>query len=100
MKGYRFYLEYGNKTQKNKGTVKNPGNHLGTVIAVLLDDNDRPFWHINSLCMDCIGSVFSRPNSCVTSDSVHRDYLSEKCKRIPELLARKIHPELFKYLDD
>ena len=41
-----------------------------------------------------------KPNSIVVSGSVSREYLIENTKRISEEKARKIHPNLFKYLKD
>jgi len=95
MKGYRFYLEYPNKTEKHKGTVKNPGNHIGTVLAVF---NDAYLSH-NEWTYEAEGGLYDYPNSPVCSTSTTWGYLKEFCKRIPEILARKIHPELFKVLD-
>lgn len=34
MKGIRFYLEYEDNKKKRKATRKEPGNHLGNVVAV------------------------------------------------------------------
>ena len=95
MKGYKFYLEYPNKTEKHKGTVKNPGNHSGNVLAVFNDI----FWGKDGWLYEAEGAVLFTSNSPVGSTSVSPGYIEEKCKRIPERLAREIHPELFKVLD-
>ena len=100
MKNYRFYLEYATPAEKRKGTVKNPGNHSGTVLALLLDDNNRPFYQGQSLNMDCISSVQAIPNSGVCFSGCSRGYLAENCRRIPERLARQIHPALFTHLEE
>jgi hypothetical protein len=34
MKGIRFYLEYAHAKDKQRATVKNPGNHTGNCLAV------------------------------------------------------------------
>jgi hypothetical protein len=96
MNGIKFFLEYENKTEKNKGTRKNPGNHSGNVVAVL-DDTLRI--NKDGAHYDAIGAVFFTRNSGVGSTSVHNDYLREKCKRISEKQAREIHPSLFSFLD-
>jgi len=99
MKGYRFYIEYPNNTEKNKATVKNLGNHSGNCIAVLLDEKNNPLWCGNSFSMDAITNVFDRPNSPCSLDGVHRDYLRTNCKRIPERLVKEIHPKLWNYIN-
>ena len=96
MKGIRFYLEYPNKREKKRATVKNPGNHSGNCIAVLLgnehllSDNQR---------QEAIASVYPCANSAVCFSSVHWDYLRENCKRIPERMAKEIHPNLYNYIN-
>ena len=96
MKNIRFFLEYPNKTEKNKATVKNPGNHSGNVIAVLLGKEH--------LCPDytqeCLSAVFEHPNSDTNLGSVSYEYLNERCKRIPERMAKEIHPMLYNRLLD
>lgn len=92
MKGYQFWLEYPNKTEKNKATRKELGNHSGNVIAA---STDNPH-----LTTEGFAGVFDRPNSPVQWTTVGRDYLRERCKNIGEKTAREIHPELFKRLDD
>jgi len=96
MKGFKFFLEYENKTEKNKGTRKNPGNHSGNVVAVL-DDTLRATK--DGAHYDGIGAVFYTRNSGVGSTGVATKYLREKCKRISETQAREIHPNLFDVLD-
>ena len=96
MKGVRFYLEYETSTKKRKATVRNPGEHKGTVVATLLGTEhlDAYQWVI-----ECIGSLFDEPNSQVCGSNVGIFYIRDMCKRIPESLAREIHPKLFEYLD-
>jgi len=95
MKGIRFYLEYPNRTEKNKGTRKNPGKHSGNVLAVFEDG----FWGSNGWSYEALGAVNYYEDSSVGSTSVSPDYIREKCKRISERLAREIHPQLFAVLD-
>jgi len=100
MKGFRFFLEYPSLKEKRKGTVKNPGNHEGNVLALMLDtarverEHDKP-----KIVHDAIGAVNFYPDSSVCLTGVCNEYLTERCKRIPERLAREIHPTLFNYLD-
>ena len=109
MKGYRFYLEYPSKTEKNKATVKKPGNHTSTVVAVYLEPYGRGWTQVGHIAYsngeahwmyDCACAIFDTPNSSVASSSVQDEYLAENCKRIPERLAREIHPRLFVYLEE
>lgn len=94
MQGIRFYLEYGNKTEKEKATKERLGNHMGSVIAVLYECE-----YLDIACVGAIGSLYFHDNSECCSIAVKRDYLAENCKRISEKLAREIHPNLFKYLE-
>lgn len=84
MKDIRFYEEF---------TSKRRGLSAGTVVAIGLPNilGDGTF--------EAVGAVFERPNSPVTSISVHCSYLFFNCKRVSEQRAREVHPELFKYLD-
>ena len=98
MKGLKFYLEYPNNKNKREGTRKKLGNHSGNVIAVI--DNTYHVGGTGKINADAIGAVFFHSNSAVVSTGVSDEYLREKCKRISEEQARKIHPKLFNYLDD
>ena len=105
MKGVRFYLEYPDKTEKNKATRKNLGdNHMGNVIAVLYE-NTYPTvrWEngkkLSTWNYDAIAGLFRKQNSPVATTGVNPTYLWECCMRISEEKAREIHPELFKILD-
>ena len=94
MKGIRFYLEYPNKTEKNKATVKNLGNHSGNCIAVFLGRE-----HIcPDYTREALAAVTFYPNSGTCLTSVSDEYLREKCKRIPEYMAKEIHPKLYNRL--
>lgn len=93
MKGYRFYEELEHKNRKGERS-------RGTVVAVLLDGNNRPYYFQSSgsWCSDAIASLFDEPNSSVCSTSVGMTYLSGCCRRVSEKVAREIHPSLFEYL--
>ncbi|GAC1371029.1 MAG: hypothetical protein NVS3B25_18990 [Hymenobacter sp.] len=88
MKNYRFYLEYETPADKRKGTVKAPGKHLGNVVAI--DTEIR---------LEGFSGVYNWPDSAVNWGTVSAGYLRDNCRRIPETLARQIHPNLFVRLD-
>lgn len=95
MKGIRFYQEFKDEKKKTIPT--------GNVLAVSTDNRGMPeyFNYGDGIVRtECASAIFSEPNSeCVGSD-VSREYLQENTKRISEAEARKIHPNLFKYLED
>lgn len=99
MKGYRFFLEYPSKTEKNKATVKNLGNHSGNCIAMILDENNRPLYN-GAYNADCLSAIFSYPNSATNLCSVSDEYLKERCKRIPAHMVKDIHPMLWNRIID
>lgn len=47
---------------------------------------------------EALSATFIHPNSDVSAGSVSREYL-RGCRRIDEMLARKLHPRLFARLD-
>lgn len=91
MKGVRFYEEFDTRRAKRKGQ----GN--GQVIAVLVANGVRPG---GGGTYDAIGCPTYTPNGMPCGVTATRDYLREKCRRIPEARAREIHPNLFTMLDD
>jgi hypothetical protein len=97
MKDFRFYLEYKTASLKNKGTVKNPGNHMGSCVAVYLPTRIEQ-WNINR-CYEAASGVYYRNNPACCWGSVDPGYLTQFCKRIPERLAKEIHPGLIEYLN-
>ena len=113
MKGYRFFIEFSTKTAKNKATVKsltesyNADPHVevegckGTIVAVVLKDDGAEESYISqgNIIFEAVVGVSDRPNSPVCYASVGWDYLREVCKRVPERLARRVHHELFRYLE-
>lgn len=98
MKGFRFYLEYPNKQEKQKATRKKTGNHSGNCIALCVDPME--YWINNDNTMvEAFTAVYDRKNSpcCFSSTSI--EYLNENCKRISEQQARVIHPNLFERIE-
>lgn len=100
MKGYRFYVEYSDKTEKNKTRLE--GNHNGNVVAIMLDENDRPISHVreSGIVYECIAAVHHHENSGVAGTFIGREYKQSKLKRVSEEKAREIHPRLFERLDE
>lgn len=97
MKGYRFFLEYPDAKSKRKGTVKNPGPHSGNVVAISTDL--KPYSAGDGeIKQEGYTAVFDHPDSSVCWSSATWGYLRQQCRRIPEALARTIHPQLFKRL--
>lgn len=92
MEGIRFHQEFLDKSRRKSA---------GNVVAVIV--NNRWLVKIHGGGYDwiygAVGSVFSRADSPVASTGVSQTFLSERTKRISEEKARRIHPELFKYLD-
>lgn len=102
MKSITFYVEYATNKDKRAATRKDLKNHTGNCIAVdrstiridnhpLLDSNDN-------IVFDCFGAVHYKENSECATTNCSQGYLTEKCKRVSEKIAQKIHPELLKYL--
>lgn len=95
MKDVRFYLEFPTITAKRKSGRENKG-HSGTVFAAFVDQTS--YRSAGGYMQEGLSSVSALPNSGVAGTSASRDYLRQ-CKRIPERLARQIHPRLFERLD-
>jgi hypothetical protein len=97
MKDFKFYLEYPDNKSKRKATRKNLGNHSGNCLAVFNDVRAHILPDYKNI--EAIGAVFYTRNSDCCFTSVGFDYISERCKRISEQQAKKIHPKLFDYLN-
>jgi len=98
MLGYRFYQEF-----RDQKTKKRPS---GNVLAVSVDNKGHPNYYMgygalgNEPMVEVISAVVDVPNSSVAGGSASRHYLMNYTKRISEEKARKVHSNLFKYLDD
>lgn len=64
------------------------------VVALLLGDEHR----CPDFTQDALVATFDYADSDTSLGSVSREYLAA-CRRIPEDLARKLHPRLFARLD-
>ncbi|MCK5015379.1 MAG: hypothetical protein KAS66_16350 [Candidatus Omnitrophica bacterium] len=94
MKYIRFYQEFSDEKTKKVPT--------GNVIAVETDLRGFPNYFNyggGKVNAPCVSAIFEEPNSECIGDDVSKQYLQENTKRISEAKARKIHPNLFKYLD-
>lgn len=99
MTGFRLYLEFPSATAKHNSGRSNQG-HAGNVFAAYTERPYRRIGHDGRYVNDGVGAVLDEPNSPVASCAANVDeWLRKKCKRIPEALARQIHPALFAYLD-
>lgn len=87
MKGIRFYAEFNDKSKRQPG---------GNVVAALVLNGS--YWSSATACYEAIAALFDQPNSPVAGTGVALDYLRQKCKRISEAKARRIHPALFERL--
>lgn len=96
MNGIRFYLEFPSKSAKHRSGKTHKG-HSGNVFAAFVA-NGYHYDGRQSL-MEGLGSIFDHPNSPVAGTSACELFF-KMAKRIPERLAREIHPELFRRLDD
>lgn len=90
MKDFRFYLEFETPQMKRKRKNK------GTVLAVAY----KNYWKTGKdYLIEAVGGVQNTPNSPVCTTSTDYGYLRDCCLRIPECIARIIHPNLFYVLD-
>lgn len=109
MDGYQFHAELP-KGRNSKSACKKYGawtratikkgvarGMLGTCVAVLREGGN--FLHMGFGNVECVAAVYDRPNSPVASTSCDRDWLRKRTVRIDEATARKLHPEMFRYLD-
>lgn len=85
MKGIRFYEEFSDKRN---------GVSEGNVVAVMCANGANLRGEYDALV-----AVFPRANSPTEGTTVSPGYLRERCKRVGELRARRIHPALFARLD-
>lgn len=98
MKGIRFYVELaGLPKRMTRKQLRERGDRgqITNVVAVFLGDEH--------LCPDftqeALVATFEAAGSDVSLGSVSRQYL-RGCRHIDEVTARKLHPQLFRRLDD
>ena len=111
MKGYRFYAELPDSWGSKSASKKQPaftrkllegyagrGSHCNC-IAVPLEDDGRPMYQGSTLNFDAFGVVLTHTPRSVEGVSSNAEYLRKRCVRIDEALARRLHPQLFTYLE-
>lgn len=99
MKGYRFYAEFDSHEEKrkwNRAKLQDT-NEYRNCVAVYLPTGREQLMLTNNV--ECASSVFYTPNSACNWGQCNPEYLQVKCIRVSEKLARKLHPELFTYLE-
>jgi hypothetical protein len=92
MRGYRFYVEYADRGARRRGV------HTGNVVALFVGEEHQLWGEMHApgggservLLQECLAAVLPQPNSPVARG---------RYKRVPERLAREIHPLLFERLD-
>jgi len=112
MKGYRFYAEMPEARGSKSGSKRHRpftrrwleahaiAGGRNNVIAVLLDEKGQPLWTPGTNCMAAICPINDCSNAPVQSGSPSIDYLRTRCVRIDAELAKKLHPNLFSYLEN
>lgn len=89
MKGFMFYAEHA--TPKAKRQRKQSGNVFAAT--------EVKFISRGQVMVEGYGSVYEQKNSPVEFCSASTDWLRSHCRRIPEAVAREIHPNLFARLE-
>lgn len=84
MKGVRFYEDF-EDARKRRST--------GNCLAVFLDAYSHGVY-------EAYVAALAHPNSMPATDGVSVVQLRKRCKRVSESEARRIHPNLFLWLDD
>ena len=119
MKGYHFYATMPDE-RKSKGASKAhrmpftrktlesyaqptlpPGTGPRKYVECLavMPDTAQPSVHHAALQYDCVGALMADNDQAVCGSTCHNTYLRERCVRISEALARKLHPALFRHLE-
>ena len=91
MNHIHFYLDHETAQDKRHG------HHMGNVTAVFTDTGRVSREFDGTYGYDAVGAVYCSPNSLVASTSVSITWIQQKGKRISEVQARDIHPNLFAY---
>lgn len=117
MKGYRFYAEMPAARKSKSASKANPffpwnvkalnerakQGFRCDLVAVYLAENGRPYWGRasggDSDCMDSMTTAIEGNPLSYCGAMVSRDYLRNRCTRIPENLARQLAPALFSRLE-
>lgn len=111
MKRYKFYAEMPEQRRSKsasarfgpftRASLENASERGGicNVIAVPLGNNGQPLWQGGTDMMDAFAAINDRTDAEVEATSVDQGYLRKRCVRVSEGLARRLHPNLFIYLE-
>lgn len=111
MKGYRFFADNGGENSKSGSKKHRPftrrnlrdtadhGRQVNCIALFVNDDGRYSYTPGKDVVMEGLAAVFGTSNSGVNVTGVSQEYLRKHCVRIPENLARKLHPALFARLD-
>lgn len=108
MDGYKFFAVMPDARKSKSASIKHPmawtratmryhANH--GVYVECLAVSDESYISDGQICHECAGALMVDNDQAVCGSSTSRDYLRKRCVRISESLARKLHPALFRYLD-
>ncbi len=114
MKGYRFFADMPDARKSKSANKSFPffpwtvaalrtraeeSGYRADVLALCLDDQGGMFWN-NDSTVECVAVTIAGNPHSYGNASASRDYIRQRCTRIPESLARLLSPELFNnYLD-
>lgn len=111
MKDFKFYAELPDDGRQSKSGSKHchafTRAHLqdkadrglhNNCLAIPLE-NGRPMYQGSTLNFDAFGVVLVHIARSVEGCSSNQNYLRAKCVRVSEELARRLHPQLFLYLE-
>lgn len=93
MQHVRFYQDFGDGPEGRRAKRNSWKNKklAPNALALFLNDNGA---------MEALVAITNDADSHVAMDGVTVEYLRKHCKRCSEAVARKIHPNLFKRLED
>lgn len=97
MKGYKFYAEFSSNKEKRKWTRDklSKDNKYHNCLATYGET-----WIENkNIIIEAISSVMEIENSSCQTTNCYINYIRYNCTRISESLARRLHPNLSKYLE-
>lgn len=112
MQGFQFHAEMPQERRSKSASKAHPhepwtratlkryaaeGRHVN--VCAVATDRAQSYVYCGRVMHDCVSALFDSPNSPVCGSSAARDYLDRRTVRIDEATARKLHPELFAYLD-
>lgn len=105
MQDIRFYIDFGSAKAKRKANrTKAPiASGAGNCLAISVSSYDYYVRTQGKAMFEGVATVYDRiyddAPSPLASTAVSVEYLREACKRVSEAEARRIHPELFQWLD-